>query len=116
MWSKDRFSMVSTTMWSMFDSVPGEKSQAGLGLVGVGQSAGVSKANTFCGPVKEMTRLSSSTSTELITMLLWSASCASSATPPTSQDVAIELMPSIGVRPVSASFLVSVWNILSRAN
>ena len=45
MWSKERFSIVSTTMWSMFASVPGEKS------TGAGQPAGRAGANVRWGPV-----------------------------------------------------------------
>ena len=51
MWSNDRFSIMSTTMWSMFARVPGEKSQVELACFAVGQSAGVFGTNTFCGPV-----------------------------------------------------------------
>ena len=51
MWSKDLFSFMITTMWSMFASVEGEKSYVVPGFPGVGQSVGTSGTNTFFGPV-----------------------------------------------------------------
>ena len=101
MWSKDRFSMVSTTMWSMCDSVPGAKFQAGLGLVLVGQSAGVCGMKMFSGTEWVITIWSFSPSPcrSKISML-WpsSISTSSSEIPPTSHEVTVELMPSRAVR------------------